>query len=489
MIVNEMLHAALDSIYCAAFAVHGDDICFANSAALSLFGVSSPDDLRSLAVSDLIPSNFHDALQGWPSQTLSLAPCEVKLNVQLNSEVWVQLSAQPLMLEDMAVSLVTAIDITRQKQAETQAYILQQVIDAVPDPLYTKDRDLSFSSVNRAMRRSVGMDEPDKLIGHTASEIYGSKFPLVYDMEQRLMQTGEPLLNREMCIESQMQSGESAWYSVNKMPLYDVDDRIIGMIGVHHDIEEVRRLRAALLDEEQRRADFEIEKSSELNEFKKHIMVRVSHEFRTPLTVISTAGYLLENHTNRLTDERRDFYFRQIDTQIGHMTDMLDELALVMRGLHNHLEFKPTTFNVIDLCNRVVEEAGLRGNSERQIEFTVEGQPSIVTGDAKQMWRILMNLLDNALRFSPLTKPVYFNLLLGAGVVTLQIRDEGIGISAQDLPHIFEPLYRGSNINEVFGLGIGLSIVKDAVDLCDGTISVESAPGLGSTFTVRLPAG
>lgn len=261
------------------------------------------------------------------------------------------------------------------------------------------------------------------------------------------------------------------------------------MIGVHHDIEEVRRLRAALLDEEQRRADFEIEKSSELNEFKKHIMVRVSHEFRTPLTVISTAGYLLENHTNRLTDERRDFYFRQIDTQIGHMTDMLDELALVMRGLHNHLEFKPTTFNVIDLCNRVVEEAGLRGNSERQIEFTVEGQPSIVTGDAKQMWRILMNLLDNALRFSPLTKPVYFNLLLGAGVVTLQIRDEGIGISAQDLPHIFEPLYRGSNINEVFGLGVGLSIVKDAVDLCDGTISVESAPGLGSTFTVRLPAG
>src|SRR5687768_2767578 len=93
MIANEMLYTTLDGINCPTFLVRSNIICFANAAAFALFGVSSPDDLYALAPSDLIQTEFHAALQGWPSETLTLSPIELQLNTRAHSDIWVQLSA------------------------------------------------------------------------------------------------------------------------------------------------------------------------------------------------------------------------------------------------------------------------------------------------------------------------------------------------------------------------------------------------------------
>jgi signal transduction histidine kinase len=99
----------------------------------------------------------------------------------------------------------------------------------------------------------------------------------------------------------------------------------------------------------------------------------------------------------------------------------------------------------------------------------------------------LHNLLLNATKYSPQGSKIWINLGIQNGEVLLQIRDEGIGISAKDQERIFEPFYRGSNINEAGGMGLGLSIVKRVVELHQGSIKVVSELGQGTTFVLSFP--
>src|SRR5690606_4971863 len=107
--------------------------------------------------------------------------------------------------------------------------------------------------------------------------------------------------------------------------------------------------------------------------------------------------------------------------------------------------------------------------------------------DEKLLRNIVTNLLTNAVKFSPGKDEVHFNVLDEGRRVTIEVRDEGIGIAEDELGKIFEPFVRGKEADAIQGTGLGLSIVKKAVDLLQGSIQVKSKPGKGSTFKVVIP--
>jgi len=119
----------------------------------------------------------------------------------------------------------------------------------------------------------------------------------------------------------------------------------------------------------------------------------------------------------------------------------------------------------------------------------LQGDMSGVNSDEQLMRLILTHVLANALKYSPPTKPILVTGALSSEAITITVQDQGMGILAEDKERIFEAFFRGTNIGEVPGLGIGLSIVKDAVDSMEGTIEVESEIGVGTTVTVIIPLG
>ncbi|MCA1993577.1 MAG: HAMP domain-containing histidine kinase, partial [Coleofasciculus sp. S288] len=242
-----------------------------------------------------------------------------------------------------------------------------------------------------------------------------------------------------------------------------------------------------------------LKKETELNELKSRFISMASHEFRTPLTTILGSAELLKHYGDRWREEKKLIHFDRIQTHVKHMTQMLDDVLLVGKAEAGKLEFHPSPMNVLQFCRSLVEELQLSAGRQHTIIFTPEclcteresevGCSSCMVAnlDEKLLQHILSNLLSNAIKYSPADSTIQFVLTCRDSHIEFQIQDQGIGIPDEDQSHLFEAFHRATNVGRVAGTGLGLVIVKNAVDLQGGSITVNSKVGFGTTFTVTLP--
>jgi signal transduction histidine kinase len=230
-----------------------------------------------------------------------------------------------------------------------------------------------------------------------------------------------------------------------------------------------------------------LNKEHELNELKTRMMVRIAHEFRTPLSRIATASHLLHYHRDMMTAEAVTDRFGQIERQVQYVSRLLDNIAFVVNGQFDQLYFTPLKTDVDRVCREMIEECRALIGGEHHFEYHADGQLASVTSDRMLVQLIVGNLLTNAVKFSPPGSTVRVSADLEGSDIVIRIADEGIGIPEHDRTHLFTPFYRGTNFDERPGLGLGLSIVREAVAIHQGSISVESEVGQGTTFSVRLP--
>lgn len=268
-------------------------------------------------------------------------------------------------------------------------------------------------------------------------------------------------------------------------PLYDPDARLTGILHVFRDITSRKQMEDLLL--EKQKLQTALDKEQELSTIKTRMMERISHEFRTPLAVIQVATETLTHYHHRLTDENRQAKNATVQSQIRRITDMLDEMALVLRSTVNANRFYPTSTNLSNLCREITAELatsfGLPG------KYQLELQPDLIAPiDSAVLRDGLTHIMRNAARFSEPDEPVIIRLAPIADCIELRIIDHGIGIPPDEVAHIFEPFYRGSNISERGGLGVGLTIARAAIEAHDGTIRVESKLDKGTTFIITLRA-
>ena len=221
------------------------------------------------------------------------------------------------------------------------------------------------------------------------------------------------------------------------------------------------------------------------DELKFHFVSMVSHEFRTPLTVVQSASDLLQlNHPQ--TDDA-DKCFQQIHTAIEYMVNLLDDLLLFSTIEAGKLRFQPDYFSLSDLCERLLEEFQLMIGTEHILTLSQPNQPQIIWGDPKLFRQILTNLLSNAIKYSPNGGNISILIDYQENNAILRVKDEGIGIPSDALDRLFEQFYRGRNVGDIPGSGLGLAIVQQCVDSHGGKIVVDSEVGIGTTITIAFP--
>ena len=224
----------------------------------------------------------------------------------------------------------------------------------------------------------------------------------------------------------------------------------------------------------------------ELNELKSRFITTVSHEFRTPLTTISFSAGLLENYSNKISEEKKHNHFLRIKQGIEQMTSLLEEVLIVSKLDSGDSEINFTPIDLEKLCSNIVEKMQQKF-PKNQIVFTSNGGENQVKVDENLIKQMLKNLLDNALKYSQERGKIQLELITENNQAVFKVKDQGIGIPQKDKERLFTHFHRGTNVGTISGTGLGLSIVKKIVDLHQGQITYESEENVGTKITIILP--
>lgn len=254
---------------------------------------------------------------------------------------------------------------------------------------------------------------------------------------------------------------------------------------IFFDTTERRRKKQFELEYEQLKASFS--KERERNTLVQQIIAMLSHDLRTPLSVISTSKDMLKKYFDKLSVEKREEKFKTIESQIRFVLELLDDTVQMIRGNTGDVQLVPKTVNLLTLCKIIVEDMSDTYGADHQLAVIQSREQDFAILDETLISRIIMNLLTNAIKYSAAGSEIRLELDENDEWIIIQVVDKGIGISADDLPYIFDPLYRMDSTKHLPGSGLGLSIVKDCVERHHGRISIESVVGEGSTFIVELP--
>lgn len=225
----------------------------------------------------------------------------------------------------------------------------------------------------------------------------------------------------------------------------------------------------------------------ELSELKLQLFSMVSHEFRTPLSLILGSAQLLAESIKHQVEPAKLKNLYRIQSSAKMITQLLSDILTLARADAGKLEYSPEWLEIQTFCLNLVEDFQLFSESKRALKFTQKGSCVHAYVDEKLLYSILSNLLSNAIKYSLRDRTVHFTLICEPELVIFQVRDEGIGIPSETLAQLYEPFSRGSNAKEIPGTGLGLAVVKKCLDLHGGAITVNSELGVGTTFTVSIP--
>ena len=209
-----------------------------------------------------------------------------------------------------------------------------------------------------------------------------------------------------------------------------------------------------------------------------------SHEFKTPITAVSGFAELLQEPG--LTEEERSQYLQIIAEEAHRLANLANSTLLMSRleSQHSIPEKEPFSLDEqIKRCTILLSSAW----EKKRIAFSADLEPVSYVGNEELMRHVWINLLNNAIKFTPEGGEVSITLQCSPEQIQVQISDTGIGMSPEMISHIFDQYYQGEPNHTEKGLGLGLSIVHRIVELCGGQIQVDSIPDQGSVFTVLLP--
>jgi signal transduction histidine kinase len=225
---------------------------------------------------------------------------------------------------------------------------------------------------------------------------------------------------------------------------------------------------------------------NEMNELKLQFFSMLSHEFRTPLSLITGSAQLLKDSLKPIVENNQLKNLVRIQSSAKLMNQQLNDLLMVARADAGKLEFTPVSLEMQSFCLNLVEDFQSFGGTPRLIQFSKRGKSTHAMVDEKLLYSILSNLLSNALKYSEPQSTVHFMMICEPYAVTFEIRDEGVGISSEDQQSLYSLFSRGKNVQETTGSGLGLAVVKRCVELHQGKIVVESKMGVGTKVTVKL---
>ncbi len=263
-----------------------------------------------------------------------------------------------------------------------------------------------------------------------------------------------------------------------------------GTIAMMTDISVFRR-QEALMKKQAVKLITALNREKEVNEMQRRFLAMASHEFRTPMAIIDGLAHRLDRYVGngRLTPEIAREKIEKIRDSIARMTRLMDSTLSAARMQAGEFTLDRTACNLEKILRDVCERQQSLTTSHR-IRLRLNNLPATIHADAQALEQILGNLVNNAVKYTP-DSPGMPDIDVEASrdgdQVVIRVRDKGVGIHPQDIPHVFNQFFRARNSIGVHGTGLGLSLVEMLTEKHNGTITVESRLGKGSVFTLELP--
>jgi PAS domain S-box-containing protein len=379
------------------------------------------------------------------------------------------LQSEIIRRKKLTEELATSEDALRQSEARLQA-----ILDNAQTMIYLKDTQGRHLLMNRRLQELLGLSQAE-VVGKTVHELFPQAIAdMLWQNDQKVLEARESLEFEETL---EQEDGIHTYLSV-KFPLLNADGMPYAVGGISTDITVRKQTEAKTLAA--------LEQEKELNELKSRFITNTSHEFRTPLTTILGSAELLEYSGDRWSEDKKRKHCQRIRTAVQHLTQLLDDVLILSKAEAGKIPFTPLPIDVIEFCQNLVEDLQA-STTEHVIKFACTNSTVLAEVDEKLLRQILENLLSNAIKYAYSNSVITLNLRYSVNQLILEIQDQGIGIPKADLPHLFDPFHRGDNVGTIAGNGLGLAIIKRAVDLHHGDIMIDSQAGIGTTFTVCLP--
>ncbi len=366
---------------------------------------------------------------------------------------------------------ITGVILTEHALSERTAQLETLIANFPAGTIVVFDRDLRFQIAGGEALAVLNRSR-SSLEGKMIHEAFPPQTAAWLEQNYRRALAGESVV-----VESEY-FGRS--YQTTVHPLRDSGGEITGGLSIVRDITEAKEaeavLRLALVQER------------ELNTVRQNFVSMLSHDFGNRLAIIASASSMLGDYLDRLSDEQRQLRIRHIQTAVQQLNAMVGDILEYSRGETLHVQADRTLLDVVEHCQRIVSEYQVAVEHTHHLIFTSEEAALDAWLDPRLLNQILSNLLSNAVKYSPNASQVEIHLTRrDAGELVLSVRDFGPGITAEELPHLFELYWRGKHIQNIKGTGLGLTIVKQAVEALGGSIEVNSTPGAGAIFNVFLP--
>ena len=373
--------------------------------------------------------------------------------------------------------VLTLIDVTGLKAAEDalfhERYLLNSLLRTVPDAIYFKDARGRFIRFNHAMAARLGLRDPAEAIGKTALDLPEHEVALAMHREdESVVRSGQPehyRLERRTAAD-----GAEAWDIVTRLPLIDRSSAVVGVIAIFRDVTEQVRAKAKI-DEEVRRRD--------------QFLAMLSHELRNPLGAIVSATAMLKAFDAQSGVKARTVEI--LERQSRQMARLLDDLLEVSRVTQNKIELRRRTVDMREIAAEAVD--AVRAQAEEkglELRVDLDAEPLSVFGDPARLQQIQINLLNNAVKYTPRGGTIAVWAGRDDNQAVIRVTDTGDGIPPQMLDSVFDLFVQARHTlaHAEGGLGVGLTLVRALVDMHGGSVSARSdGDGRGSEFAVRLP--
>lgn len=229
------------------------------------------------------------------------------------------------------------------------------------------------------------------------------------------------------------------------------------------------------------------EREKELNNLKSRFVSMASHEFRTPLSTILSSAELIEAYNEMGQDAKRVKHILRIRSAVNNLTSILNDFLSLSKLEEGKVISQPMEFVLNDFCDDLLEDILPLLKPGQKVITSEENRNTVIFLDHKILKNILLNLFSNAIKYSEQDKSIYFEFFMDDKMLHFSIRDEGIGIPAEEHEYLFTRFFRAHNVENIQGTGLGLNIVKRYLELMEGIIQFESTLGVGTKFQISLP--
>ncbi|WP_406843370.1 ATP-binding protein [Flavobacterium soyae] len=230
-----------------------------------------------------------------------------------------------------------------------------------------------------------------------------------------------------------------------------------------------------------------LEKEKELHQIKSRLLSMASHEFRTPLSTIQLSSSLIQRYAEELNTPKIDAHIRKIKSAVANLTVILDDFLLLEKAEANKITLQISCFDLQAFIKEIIGELKLLTKKKQKIINIPNSEIALVKLDKNLLKNCIINLMSNAIKYSGEETEIELWTTLDSDKITINIKDNGIGIPEEEHEHLFEAFFRAHNTGTIPGTGLGLHIVSRYVKIMNGTISFKSAANKGTLFTIELP--